>query len=167
MRKIRYLGMALLRNGKRRGEWAELVFAVRATGLGLGLALGRPWGESIGYDFTVDSGWRIVRVQVKSTMFREGSGYSCSLKDSRGPYKKGSFDFVAAYVIPEDVWYILPEKVVRGMWSIGLYPKLEKSKYNCYKEAWHLLGGGTPGYVERIEACAEEGFVEGMGGLGG
>ena len=106
-------------------------------------------------------------MQVKSTMFREGSGYSCSLKDSRGPYKKGSFDFVAAYVIPEDVWYILPEKVVRGMWSIGLYPKLEKSKYNCYKEAWHLLSGGTPGFVERIEACAEEGFVEGIGGLSG
>jgi hypothetical protein len=97
-------------------------------------------------------------------MFREGSGYSCSLKDSRGPYKKGSFDFVAAYVIPEDVWYILPEKVVRGMWSIGLYPKLEKSKYNCYKEAWYLLSGGTPGFVERIEACAEEGLVEGIGG---
>jgi hypothetical protein len=156
--------MELIRNGKRRGEWVELVFAVRATGLGL--ALGRPWGESIRYDFTVDAGWRIVRVQVKSTMFREGSGYSCSLKDSRGPYKKGSFDFVAAYVIPEDVWYILPEKVVRGMWSIGLYPKLERSKYNCYKEAWHLLSGGTPGYVDRIEACAEEGLVEGIGGLG-
>jgi PD-(D/E)XK endonuclease len=82
-------------------EWVELVFAVRATGLGL--ALGRPWGESLGYDFTVDAGWRIVRVQVKSTMFREGSGYTCSLKDSKGPYRKGSFDFVAAYVIPEDV----------------------------------------------------------------
>jgi len=39
MRKIRFLGMALIRNGKRRGEWVELVFAVRATGLGL--ALGR------------------------------------------------------------------------------------------------------------------------------
>jgi hypothetical protein len=53
------------------------------------------------------------------------------------------------------------------MWSIGLYPKLEKSKYNCYKEAWHLLGAETPGYVERIEACAEECFTEGIGGFSG
>ena len=126
MRKRIRFGDEVIKNCKKRGEWVELVFAVRATGLGL--VLGRPWGESSGYDFTVDAGWRIVRVQVKSTMFREGSGYSCRLKDSRGPYKKGSFDFVAAYVIPEDVWYILPEKVVRGMWSIGLNPGLERGE---------------------------------------
>ena len=104
-------------NGKKRGEWAELVFATRALGQGLGLS--RPWGESSGYDWIVESGsGEVARVQVKSTIFREGTGYSCTLKDSRGPYKKGSFDFVAAFVIPEDVWFILPEKKVRGMWSV-------------------------------------------------
>jgi len=95
-----------------------------------GLSLARPWGESSGYDFTVDQGERIVRVQVKSTIFKEGEeGYSCTLKDSKGPYKKGTFEFVAAYVIPEDVWFILPEKKIRGVWSVGLYPKLETAKY--------------------------------------
>jgi hypothetical protein len=158
MKKNRFAGMKIIRNCKKRGEWVELVFAVRA--MELGLHLGRPWGESSGYDFTVDQGWRIARVQVKSTMFREGTGYSCTLKDSRGPYKKNSFDFVAAYVIPEDVWYILPEKKIRGMWSVGLYPQLETAKYREYQEAWHLLRGETPGFVDRIEACAEEGFVE-------
>ncbi len=159
MRKNRFAGMKIIKNGKKRGEWVELVFAARATGLGL--VLGRPWGESSGYDFTVDAGWRIVRVQVKSTIFRQGTGYSCTLKDSKGPYKRNSFDFVAAYVIPEDVWYILPEKLVRGMWCVGLYPKLETAKYKEYKEAWHLLSGETPGFVDRIEACAEESFLEG------
>jgi hypothetical protein len=162
MRKNRFAGMKIIRNCKKRGEWVELVFAVR--GLELRLLLGRPWGESSGYDFTVDQGWRIVRVQVKSTMFREGTGYSCTLKDSRGPYKKNSFDFVAAYVIPEDVWYILPEKVVRGMWSVSLNPKLETAKYNAYKEAWHLLSGEKPGFADRIEACAEECFGENLSG---
>jgi hypothetical protein len=159
VRKNRMQGLPIIKNCKKRGEWVELVFAMR--GLELRLLLGRPWGESSGYDFTVDQGWRIVRVQVKSTIFREGSGYSCTLKDSKGPYKKNSFDFVAAYVIPEDVWYILPEKVVRGMWSIGLYPKLEGAKYDEYKEAWHLLSGEKPGFVARIEACADENFLEG------
>lgn len=142
-------------NGKKRGEWAELVFATRALGQGLGLS--RPWGESSGYDWIVESGsGEVARVQVKSTIFREGTGYSCTLKDSRGPYKKGSFDFVAAFVIPEDVWFILPEKKVRGMWSVGLYPKLESAKYREYQEAWHLLRREARVVIPCIEACAEE-----------
>jgi hypothetical protein len=159
MKNNRWVAGRMIKNGKKRGEWVELVFAVRA--MALGLLLGRPWGESAGYDFTVDQGTRIVRVQVKSTIFKEGEeGYSCSLKDSKGPYKKGTFDFVAAYVIPEDVWYIIPEKVVRGMWSVGLYPKLETAKYREYQEAWHLLTGATPGFVDRIQACVEEEIAE-------
>jgi hypothetical protein len=97
-----------------------------------------------------------VRVQVKSTIFEEGTGYSCTMKDSKGPYKKGSFEFVAAYVIPENVWFIIPEKKVRGKWSVGLYPKLERSKYWEYKEAWDLLRGKLPEVIDRIEACAED-----------
>jgi PD-(D/E)XK nuclease superfamily protein len=154
MRKNRWAGR-MIRNCKKRGEWVELVFAVRA--MELGLVLARPWGESSGYDFTVDQGTRIVRVQVKSTIFKESAeGYSCTLKDSKGPYKKNTFDFVAAYVIPEDVWFILPEKVVRGMWSVGLYPKLERAKYREYQEAWYLLRGETPGKIDCIQACAED-----------
>jgi hypothetical protein len=139
------LGGIYIKNCKKRGEWAELVFAMRAIQLGLYLA--RPWGESSGYDFVVDLGTRIFRVQVKSTIFHEGDGYSCTLKDSRGPYKKNSFDFVAAYVIPEDIWYILPEKKIRGMWSIGLHPELKVSKYGQYQEAWCLLSGEAPATI--------------------
>ncbi len=143
-------------NCKQRGEWAELVFAERA--MREGFVLLRPWGESCGYDFIVDQGGgRMVRVQVKSTIFREGTGYSCTMKDSKGPYKKNSFEFVAAYVIPEDLWFIIPEKKVRGKWSVGLYPKLEGSKYGEYVEAWDLLRGELPRVIARIEACVEEG----------
>jgi hypothetical protein len=155
----RFAGMKI-KNCKKRGEWAELVFAMRA--IGLGLRLGRPWGESSGYEYC-RSGLRADGAGAgKSTTFHEGTGYSCTLKDSRGPYRKNTFDFVAAYVIPEDVWYVLPEKRVRGMWSVGLYPKLEGSKYDAYKEAWHLLRGEVPGVMARIEACAEESFSEGV-----
>jgi hypothetical protein len=94
--------------------------------------------------------------QVKSTIFREGEGYSCTLKDSRGPYKKNSFDFVAAFVIPEDVWFIIPEKIVRGMWSVGLNPKLETAKYREYQEAWNLLSGEGATVIPCMQACAEE-----------
>ena len=155
-----------IKNGKKRGEWAELCFAVRAVALGM--ALSRPWGESVGYDFLVEAdAGKFMRVQVKSTMFREGGGYSCSLKDSRGPYRGNAFDFVAAYVIPEDAWYILPEEVVRGKWSISLHPNFERSKYGEFKEAWHLLRGEDSGNViEFIQACVEEWPVEGFGDRG-
>jgi PD-(D/E)XK endonuclease len=144
-----------IKNGKKRGEWAELCFA--AKGMKQGLTLARPWGESNGYDFVVDRGPRgMVRVQVKSTIFPEGTGYSCSLKDSKGPYKQDSFDFVAAYVIPEDLWFILPEKIVRGLWSIGLYPNLPSSKYFEYKEAWHYLRETQPTTIDSLQASAEE-----------
>jgi hypothetical protein len=106
----------------------------------------------------------MVRVQVKSTIFPEGTGYSCSLKDSKGPYKKDSFDFVAAVacpersrrIIPEDLWFILPEKIVQGLWSIGLYPNLPTSKYFAYKEAWHYLRENQPTIIDNLQASAEE-----------
>ena len=61
--------------------------------------------------------------------------------------------------IPEDVWFIIPEKKVRGMWSLGLYPKLERAKYRRYQEAWELLRGPVPVVIARIEAVAEESLV--------
>ncbi len=98
-----------------------------------------------------------MRVQVKSTMFRDNEGYSCTVRGCRGPYEGDPFDFVAAYLIPEDIWYIIPAEKFQGQGSIGLYPKLKKSKFGRYKEAWHLLGEKTRGgTVACIEACAAE-----------
>jgi PD-(D/E)XK nuclease superfamily protein len=52
-----------IKNHKRRGEWAELEFMSRATGMGFGVS--RPWGESARYDVGVEYGGRYMRVQVK------------------------------------------------------------------------------------------------------
>jgi hypothetical protein len=55
------LKVKIIKNGKRRGEWAELVFA--AAAMERGLRLSKPWGESSGYDFAVEQeSGRIVRV---------------------------------------------------------------------------------------------------------
>jgi len=148
-----------IKNSKDRGAWAEMCFALRAIEEGLRPA--RPWGEPSGYDSLVHhKSTRIFRVQVKSTIYKMGRCYHCTIRTGNHPYKKDAFDFIAAYVIPEDVWYILPEKVVRGMSTVGLYPAMAGAKYDAYKEAWHLLRGETPGFVARIEACAEEDFPE-------
>ena len=97
-------------------------------------------------------------MQVKSTMFKDRGGYSCSVRGSRGVYKGDAFDFVAVYVIPEDLWYIIPAERIRGQGSVAIYPKLKGAKYDSYKEAWHLLrgGAGENGMVlPRVEACGE------------
>ncbi len=118
-----------------------------------GLQVTKPWGEMARYDFAVEYGGQFWRVQVKSTMFVDRGGYSCTVRGCRGPYEGDPFDFLAAYVIPEDLWYIIPAEKIRGQGSIALYPRLKRSKYGEFKEAWHLLREGK---VDRIQACAEE-----------
>jgi hypothetical protein len=125
-----------------------------------GLRPARPFGEPSGYDVLVHyKSKRLVRVQVKSTTRRQFRCYVCTIRTAQHPYKKDSFDFVAAYVVPENIWYILPEKVILGMSTVGLCPSIGGSKYDDYYEAWHLLRGETPGYVDRIEACAGTDFL--------
>jgi len=107
------------------------------------------------YDFAVEYRGHFVRVQVKSTMFLDRGGYVVTVRGWRGKYTGDPFDFVAAYLIPLDLWYILPVESFKMHGTVGLYPKLKKSKYGRYKEAWDLLRGGAHlGSVDRIEACA-------------
>jgi len=126
-----------MKHAKRRGEWAELRFMAAAAENGLSVM--KPWGETAQYDFMVEHKARYVRVQVKSTGFMDRGGYSCSVRGSRGAYVGDPFDFVAVYVVPEDIWYIIPEAVLRGQGSVALYPRLKKSKYGKYLGSWELL----------------------------
>jgi hypothetical protein len=145
-----------IKHPKLRGEWVELKFMLRA--IELGLSLNKPWGEVRPYDFVLEHGGKFLRVQVKSTMFKDRGGYSCTVRGSDGPYEGDPFDYVAAYVFQEELWYIIPAELVVGQGSIALYPKLKCAKYGRYKEAWHLLQAQPPKalHVDRIEACAGE-----------
>src|SRR5271169_7224149 len=50
---------------KQRGELAEMMFMVKAAQKGFATA--KPYGDSRRYDFIVDTGRRLWRVQVKSS----------------------------------------------------------------------------------------------------
>ena len=64
---------------KRRGEWVELIFMMRAAELEFNVS--KPWGDSSRYDVSVEDGGRFRRVQVKSTDVARGDGgYICYLK---------------------------------------------------------------------------------------
>jgi hypothetical protein len=137
---------------KLRGEWAEMRFMVRAAEHGLHVS--KPWGEMQSYDFIVGHPRGFVSVQVKSTTAEMDNGYVCTVRGGHKSYAAGSFDFLAAYVVFEDVWYIIPAEEIQGRGCVTLYPKFKKAKYEKYREAWHLLR--RPEFNGDIQACAEE-----------
>jgi len=125
---------------KARGEWAELRFMTRAAEHGL--AVCKPWGESKHYDFIAEYDRCLTRIQVKSTMHRQNKGraYSCCLRGGIAYYTKNDFDFIAIYIIPLDLWYIIPSPVaITGRQHIYLSPQYPKSIYEPYREAWFQL----------------------------
>lgn len=140
---------------KRRGEWVEMCFMKRAAEHGLEVS--KPWGDSASYDFIVEKGHRMARVQVKSTIARQKGAYVCQMHRSRcSTYKANDFDFAAVYLILEDIWYIIPASMLRVRFNLN--PRLKNSKYEPCREAWHEMPG-TPaksGTVASIEACAEK-----------
>jgi hypothetical protein len=152
----------IIKDPKARGEWVESVFVARASGHGL--AVSKPWGESRSYDFVIGRPGRFVGVQVKSTVAESGVGYSCAVKKNNKAYSRGEFDFLAAYVIPQDVWYIIPASKIEGKESVGLYSKSNHARYEEYREAWRLLReasevsseGSRDGEAAEGESCAED-----------
>src|SRR5256885_12742270 len=66
-------GWRLSRNPKRAGEISEAAFGVRAHSLGFLVA--KPWGDSEKYDFVLDAGSKLWRVQLKSTEVVHARGH--------------------------------------------------------------------------------------------
>jgi len=126
-----------IKEPKARGEWGESVFMVRAVEQGLPVS--RPWGDSNSFDFVVGKPGRFVSVQVKSTTVKNGGGYACSVRQNNARYARGAFDFVAAYVIPEDAWYLIPGKKLAGRGYVTLCSNSGEANFEEYREAWHLL----------------------------
>jgi hypothetical protein len=153
-----------LKDCKERGEWAELYFMMMAAGLGMKVS--KPFGDSGRYDVGVESrepgvGGRVLRVQVKSTIYKRRNGeYSLNVMGpGRRKYDPGTVDYFAILLIPIDDWYILPFEVMgRTNSSIHFTPKGKRQKYGEYREAWDLLK--ETGLT--ILACGEE-WVEEAG----
>jgi hypothetical protein len=132
---------------KQRGEWVELQFMAEAASRGF--TLSKPWGESTAYDVGVEHGDHFLRIQVKSTTVRTGTGYFCQFKPNyhkKHDYTLHQVDLFAAYVIPVDAWYLIPAAVILGpqrKTGLMLFPvvplRKNRYKYEGYKEAWPLL----------------------------
>ena len=127
-------------NVERRGEAAEAAFLHKATLLGFSVA--KPWGDSDRYDFILENGAQSWRVQIKSAYVRGSHNYCIRASDSaHRKYRIGEIDFVIAYVVPEDVWYVIPVHAFSQSATISLTPASprRKSRFEKYREAWCLL----------------------------
>jgi hypothetical protein len=88
---------------------------------------------------------RLIRVQVKATTQLVDGLYRINahrrINGRAVPYKLSEIDFFAAYVIPEDSWFIFPLPHILGKTSLMLSPKNRRKPHpnNPYREAWHLL----------------------------
>jgi len=132
------------KNTKITGERSEAAFLNRASGLGFGVA--KPWGDSLRYDFILDNGsGRLHRVQVKCTESIRAQAYETratyTVGKGRAVYTKSDIDFLAAHVVPLDIWYIIPVEICTPAPMLRFYPhrQAKKMRLEPYREAWHLL----------------------------
>jgi len=125
---------------KRRGEIAEALFLAKMAMMGYAVAT--PWGDSERYDAIVDTGSRLLRVQVKSAhrvSANAGGGYHVRAHGHlRKSYRACEIDLLVAYVVPEDAWYVFPPAAFEKMKSMRLFPLVGKkrSKFEDYREGW-------------------------------
>jgi hypothetical protein len=131
---------------KRRGEVSELAFFYKAAGLGFGVA--KPWGDSERYDFILDSGQRLWRVQVKSVCHHFNRRYNVyaqrgNADRGKARYTSADIDILVAYLIPIDVWYVVPVEKL-GTKTLCFYPYggARCGRYEAYREAWSLMAPG-------------------------
>ena len=152
----------------RKGEIAEALFVAKV--LGLGMNVSKPFGQNCRYDFMVEVMGKAARVQVKSTWQRKKvSSFSFPVSrkgkteyvvraggtTTRGArrYRASEVDYIAAYVGPEDEWYVIPVRKIPSAFTIVL-----PGRYARYREAWdRLCPRGV--VVGDIQACVDPNCV--------
>jgi hypothetical protein len=123
---------------KRRGEASEAAFLARASSLDFPVA--KMCGESDPYDALVVSGSAVWRVQVKCASSYHRGQYSVKGAGDTHLYTADDIDFLAAHIVPENIWYIVPIEAFQGHSMLHFCPHGRgKAKYERYREAWCLL----------------------------
>jgi hypothetical protein len=148
------------KNTKVTGECSEAAFLHKAATLEFGIA--KPWGDSRRYDFILDNGDCLHRIQVKCTESIRARAYETratyTTGKGRAVYTKKDIDFIAAHVVPLDIWYIIPVEICTPAPMLRFYPhrKAKKMRLEPYREAWHLLQSPEKAGKIEIKACAAD-----------
>lgn len=134
---------------KLLGERAECAFMHQAMQRGFTVSV--PFGDSAPYDVIVHSALRVLRpgrlwrVQVRSVAAMQEGVYRVRAWRLVGrdvvPLTTREADFIAAWVIPLDAWYIIPVKAFSPRTSLLFYPHRHPplGLWEHYRDAWPLL----------------------------
>ncbi len=102
-------------------------------------------GDSRRYDFVLDVGRRLWKVQVKSSSAEQYGAYMVNLQRNLNGevvfYDASEIDFVVAYVMPRDAWYVIPVEAVFGRQTakLCLRGNPRSGAMGKYWEAWGLM----------------------------
>lgn len=136
--------LAVHKTAKQKGELAELAFMYKAAGLGFGVA--KPYGDSERFDFILSFGKQLWRVQVKSTTCVYRRGYKITArrtsKREQVAYTPKEVDILVAYIVPREIYYVIPAVAVQGLRALYLFPSGTRKgagRFEEYREAWHLM----------------------------
>jgi hypothetical protein len=148
------------------GTVLELEFAAEC--IRRGAVVSQPFGDNAHYDFLIDNGRKIYRVQVKTASVKaDGKSYSVNLTrklpkmrpsapggSSRSvPYEAGALDCIVTRA--KGSWFFFDRPhVLTG--NEGIYPEAEIHRYkgNRGRERWDLIGLES-GY-EPTDAISED-----------
>lgn len=133
------------KTNKQYGSLYEAMFIVEA--LKRNLHVCDPRGDYLPYDFVVDNGKRLLKIQVKGTKTASESGFKVTTAkgNSTGkktPHDKGAYDFLVAVVLTDGNthWYIIPESEVRNQMAVKFYINpTSTGKFEKYKHGWDLI----------------------------
>jgi len=115
-----------------------------------GFATAKPYGDSRRYDFIVDVGQRLWRVQVKSSSAKQYGSYLVNLqRNANGQvvfYDATEIDFVVAFVMPCEAWFVIPVEAIYGRQTckLCLRENPRSGTLGKYWEAWGLMGMRWP-----------------------
>ncbi len=150
-------------NTKRTGERSEAAFLYQASQRRF--AICKPWGDSERYDFILDNRPQpevhLFRIQVKCTDAIRADAYETratyTVGKRRAVYTKRDIDFIAAHVVPLDIWYIIPVEVCTPQPMLRFYPhrQAKQMRLEIYREAWHQLDPPLT-----IQASADPDFAD-------
>jgi hypothetical protein len=124
-------------NTKCLGEASEAAFVARAKGFNF--SVGKLWGEADACDTVVGFLRKFWRVQVKCAYCCIRGQYVVKAGGDSHLYTKDDIDFIAAHIVPENIWYIVPVEAFQGKTMLHFNPRTRGGMYEKYREAWCLL----------------------------
>lgn len=127
----------------QQGSFAELVFAAKCIKNKIEIA--KPVVDVHGYDFLINVNDNWLKIQVKSTSkpdrrYKNKPSYKIHVRKGASSiaYNKNDFHFCAAYIIPLDIFYIIPISELNRT-TIRLNPNSDNCKFSKYKDNFLLL----------------------------